>query len=134
MPPLMRAPAAGRLAPVPGSSLVSGSGSGSLPGLVLFESGFTGMGYAKHTRSAIRIRTLPVGQPTVATIGSNHCNGSDRTVATFRWVRTVGPSWSAINSAPVSHSKHTKNDNLLSLSLSSELEVSYCVLNWEVEF
>ena len=36
-----------------------GSGSGSLPGLVLFEPGLTGMGYAEHTRSAIRIRTAP---------------------------------------------------------------------------
>ena len=41
----------------PGPSL--GLGSGSLPGLVLFESGLTGMGYAEHTRSAIRIRTAP---------------------------------------------------------------------------
>ena len=63
-----------------------GSGSGSLPGLVLFESGLTGMGYAKHTRSAIQIRIAPV-----ATVGSNHCNGSDRAVATFRWVWTRWP-------------------------------------------
>ena len=65
-----------------------GSGSGSLPGPVLFERGLTSMGYAKHTHSAIRIRTAPpaavgpVGWPTVAVVGSNRCNGSDRTVAT----------------------------------------------------
>ena len=34
-----------------------GSGSGALPGQVLFEPGLTGMGHAEHTRSAIRIRT-----------------------------------------------------------------------------
>ena len=45
----------------------------------------------QRTRPAIRIRTPPVGQPTVATVGSNHCNGSDRTIATFRWVRTRWP-------------------------------------------
>ena len=37
--------------------LVPNSGSGSLPGPVLFESGLTGMGYAEHARSAIRIQT-----------------------------------------------------------------------------
>ena len=67
--PLMRAPplaaAAGRPVPGLGSGpvLISGSGSGSLPGLVLFESGLTGMGYAKHTRSAIQIRTGPPTDP-----------------------------------------------------------------------
>ena len=64
-------------------------GSGSLPGLVLFELGLTDMGYAKHTRSAIWIRTAPptaiaaVGRPTVAVVGSNRCNyslGSSSTV------------------------------------------------------
>ena len=100
-PPL--AAAAGRLAPAPGSGsgpglgLGSGSGSGSLSGLVLFESGLTSMG-CEHTHSAIRTgpstdslrypdpnrtRSASVGQPTVAIVGSNHCNGSDRTVATF---------------------------------------------------
>ena len=44
-------------APVPGSGL--GAGAGSLPGSVLFEPGLTGMGYAEHTRSAIRVRTAP---------------------------------------------------------------------------
>ena len=33
----------------PGPGL--GLGAGSLPGLVLFEPGLTGMGYAEHTRS-----------------------------------------------------------------------------------
>ena len=37
--------------------------AGSLPGLALFELGLTGMGYAKHTRSAIRIRTAPPTDP-----------------------------------------------------------------------
>ena len=57
MPAHARAAAGGGGRPVPGSGL--GSGSGSLPGLVLFESGLTGMGYAKHTRSTIWIRTGP---------------------------------------------------------------------------
>ena len=35
--------------------------SDSLPGQVLFELGLTGMGYAKHTRSAIR--TAPPTDP-----------------------------------------------------------------------
>ena len=52
-PPLA---AAGRSMPGPGLGL--GSGTGSLPGLVLFESGLTGMG-CEHTRSAIRIQTAP---------------------------------------------------------------------------
>jgi len=41
----------------PGSGPGPGPGLGpdSLPGLVLFELGLTGMGYAEHTRSAIRI-------------------------------------------------------------------------------
>ena len=62
--------------------------SGSLPGPVLFELGLMGMGYAEHTRSAIRIRTAPRCQPTaadnwaVAAVETNRCNGSDRTVAT----------------------------------------------------
>ena len=74
----------------------------ALPGLVLFESGLTGMGYAKHTRSAIQIRTGPPTDPPrypdldsqqlrLATVESNHCNVTDRTVATFRWVRTRWP-------------------------------------------
>ena len=46
-----------------GAGAGPGSGSGSLPGLVLFESGITGMGYVKHTRSAIRIRTGPPTDP-----------------------------------------------------------------------
>ena len=45
--------------PGSGPGLGLSSGSGSLPGLVLFELGLMGMGYAKHTRSAIRIRTAP---------------------------------------------------------------------------
>ena len=77
-----------------GSSSCSGSGLslglGSLPGLVLFESGLTGMG-CEHTRPAIRIQTAPVGQPTGGTVGSNRYNDSDRTVATFRWVQTRWP-------------------------------------------
>ena len=73
----------GRPVPVPGS--------GSLPGPVLFEPGLTGMGYAEHTHSAIRIRTALRCQPTaadswaVAAVEMNRCNGSDRTVATVRW-------------------------------------------------
>ena len=69
-----------------------GSGSGSLPGPVLFEPGLTGMGYAEHARSAIRIRTAQRNgcQPTaadswaVAAIETNRYNGSDQTVVTVR--------------------------------------------------
>ena len=43
-----------------GASAGAGPGSGPLPGLLLFKSGLTGMGYAKHTRFAIRIRGGPV--------------------------------------------------------------------------
>ena len=57
-----------------------------------------GLGFGTGTGfSAIRIRTAPptavaaVGRPTVAVVGSNHCNGSDRTIATIRWVRTSWP-------------------------------------------
>ena len=63
-PPLAAAAAAGRPEPEPGSGLGLGLGLGSLPGLVLFESGFKGMGrYPNQTRSAVRFRTDP---PTVA--------------------------------------------------------------------
>ena len=70
----------------------SGFGAGALPGLVLFEPGLTGMGYAEHTRSAIRIRIAPCNgcQPTaadswvVAAVETNRYNGSDRTVTTVR--------------------------------------------------
>ena len=130
-------------------------GSGSLPGLILFESGLTGMGYAKHTRSAIRIRTgLPMDPPRYPDLNrsswtTNSCDCSSWTTNNCDcWVEPLqqfrpnrcnlslgsDPSWSAINSAPVSHSKHTKKRKSLLSSLSSELEVSYCVLNWEVEF
>ena len=64
------------LAPVPGQAGLglglgfgTGTGSGSgfgfwFPtGLVLIELGLTGMGFAKHTRSAIRIRTAPPMDP-----------------------------------------------------------------------
>ena len=88
-------------APVPGACSGPGPGSGSLPGLVLFEPGLTGMGYAEHTRSAIRIRTaMPtavckpsrqLGGWTVAAVETNRCNSSDRTVATVRLVRTKIP-------------------------------------------
>ena len=132
MPAHARAPPAGGAGAGPGSGL--GSGSGSLPGLVLFESGLTGMG-CEHTRSAtrarpapLRIQTAPVGQPTIATVGSNRCNGSDRTVTTFRWVRTRWPLQFLILNTP------TQQTRKFSLSLSSELKVIYCVMNWKVEF
>ena len=73
-------------------------GLGSLLGLVLFEPGLTGMGYAEHTRSTIRIRTAPptaVCKPSRQlggwTVEMNRFNGSDRTVATAGWVRTKMP-------------------------------------------
>ena len=84
-----------------GAGAGAGVGSGSLLGLVLFEPGLTGMGYAEHTRSAIRIRTAPptavckpsrqLGGWTVAAVETNRCNGSNRTVATVGWVRTKMP-------------------------------------------
>ena len=116
--PHMRAPALAAAGALP----VPGSGSGSLPGLVLFESGLTGMG-CEHTRSAIRTAPLRYPDPnrsangpaplqldsqqlrwlgrTIATVQTEPlqlfvgfgpvgpsrsaiCNGSDRTVATFR--------------------------------------------------
>ena len=50
----------------------------------------------------------------------NRCNlslGSDPPLQPFVGFRPVGPSWRAINSAPVSHFKHTntKSENLFSL-------------------
>ena len=96
-PPLAAAAAGAGPGSGPGSGSGSGLGLGSLPGLVLFESGLKGMGRsATRTRPAPRPDPLsgskaPVGQPTGATVGSNRCNGSDRTVATFRWVRTCWP-------------------------------------------
>ena len=62
MPAHARAGGSGRPAGA-GAEPGSGSGSGSLPGLVLFEPGLTGIGYAEHTRSAIRIRTAPPTDP-----------------------------------------------------------------------
>ena len=61
--PHARAGAGAGAGPGSGSGPGLGSGSGSLPGLVLFELGLTGMGYAKHTRPAIRIRTAPPTDP-----------------------------------------------------------------------
>ena len=83
----------------PGSGSGLGAGSDSLAGLVLFEPGLTGMGYAEYTRSAIRIRTAPRNgcQPTapgswaVAAVETNCCNGSVRTVATVRLGSTFAP-------------------------------------------
>ena len=98
-----RAAAAGGGGCRPGPS--PGPGASALPGLVLFEPGLTGMGYAEHTRSAIRIRTAPLtavckpsrqlGGWTIAAVEPNCCNGSDRTVATVGWVRTEIPYRSA---------------------------------------
>ena len=75
---------ASRPAPVPGSG--PGQGPGSLPGPVLFEPGLTGMDYADHTRSAIRIRT---NSWAVTAVEMNRCNGSDRTVATIQSVLDI---------------------------------------------
>ena len=109
-----------------GSGSESGSGSGSLPGLVLFESGLTGMGCA-HTRSATRTRPAPLFGSKLLQLDSQQSHLLGRTVATvqtellqpFVGFRPVGPSWSAINSAPVSHSKHTNTKRNLSLYSSS---------------
>ena len=89
MPAHARAPPLATAAPTP----VPGTGSGSLPGLVLFEPGLTGMGYGVP---AIRIRTAPPTvvckrlrrlKRTVATVRSELL----RTVATVGWVRTILP-------------------------------------------
>ena len=74
----MRARAAaggGRPEPVPGSGL--GPGSGSLPGLILFESGLTGMGYTKHTRSAICNPLIPGVRITVSVRDTTYKNWFD---------------------------------------------------------
>ena len=78
----VRARAAAGAGPGSGSGLglSLSSGSGSLPGLLLFESGLTGMG-CKHTRirpAPLRIQTARqrTRSTSVATVGSNHCNGS----------------------------------------------------------
>ena len=116
MPAHARAPAPGSGS---GPGLGLGSDSGSLPGLVLLELGLMGMGYAEHTRSAIRIRTDPLrytdpNRPAKGCRGSwtanscggwvkplqrfrpNRCNYQrlqwlGRTAATIRWVRTSWP-------------------------------------------
>ena len=64
------------------------SGSGSLPGPVLFEPGLTGMGYPLRHPDPNRISETADRKPP-RTVGrflseTNHCNGSDRTVATVR--------------------------------------------------
>ena len=96
------------------------------PAWFFFELGLTGMG-CEHTRSAtrtrpapLRIRTALVGQPTVATVGSNHCNGSDRTVATFRWVQT---RWPLLERFFLRHTKTKRKSSLLSLN--SELLIKF---------
>ena len=128
--PIMRARAAagggggGRPVPVPGS----------LPGLVLFESGLKGMGrYPNQTRSAVRFRTdlptgvRPVGRPMVANLLD--C----QRLQPFVWVRTCWPLLECyIKHSNLSIEKHTTNtpraNNSLSLSLSlylsSEAEAS----------
>ena len=121
----------GRPAPALGSGSGPSLGSGSLPGLVLFESGLTGMGYAKHTRSDIRIRTGPptdqLDSQQLRLLGQTIATVQTEPLQPFVGFEPVGPSWSAINSAPNSQLKHTntKNENSLSLSL------SLCVLNWK---
>ena len=81
-PSLAAAAAAGRPAPVPGRA------QARVPYLVRFFS----TGYADHTRSAIRIRTeseQTADRKPPRTVGqflseTNHCNGSDRIVATVQ--------------------------------------------------
>ena len=63
------------LVPVPVPGLGLGLGSGSLPGLVLFKLGLTGMGYAKHTHSTIRIRTVPSTDPLCCQDPNRSTNG-----------------------------------------------------------
>ena len=139
----MRAAAGGggRPAPVPGSGSGSGlglgSGSSSLPGLVLFESGLAGMSCsATRTRPAPlrpanrpaplsgsepirqRLRTSLDYQRLRTNWTAKGCNSSDRTVASFRWVRTC---WSLleryIKRSHLSIETHQVN-NSLSLFLS----------------
>ena len=79
-------------APVPGRPRVRVRGSGSLPGLVLFELGLTGMGYAEHTRSAIqirtrsaiRIRTAPLTAVCKPSRRLDGCDGSTEQLQRFR--------------------------------------------------
>ena len=143
------------------AGLGSGSGpsSGSLPGLVLFELGLTGMGYAEHTRSAIRIRTAPPTDPLsgfeplrqwlLQQLDGQRLRWLGRTVATvqteplqlFVGFGPFGPSRSAINSALNSQLKTTQHTNSkksegdpLSLSLSLEVTSKQEVGNHSSEF
>ena len=92
-PPLAAAEAAGAGAwPGSGPGLGLGSGSGSLPGLVLCELGLTGMGYAEHTRSAIRIRTAPPTDPLRypdPNRSANGCRGSWTANGCGGWVEPL---------------------------------------------
>ena len=88
-PPLAAAAAAGSGS---GSGSGLGLGSGSLPGLVLFELGLTGMGYVKHTRSAIRIRTAPPIDPLRyldPNRSANSCRGSWTANGCDGWVEPL---------------------------------------------
>ena len=71
----------------------------------------------------------PVGWPTAAVVGSNRCNGSDRTVATIRWLRTRWPLPERY-CAPNSQLKQKKQN--LSLSLSSFRTGSEVLLHSEL--
>ena len=96
----------------------SGSGLGSLPGLVLFESG------------------LQLDSQQLQLLGRTIVTVQTEPLQLFIGFGPVGPSWSAINSAPNSQLKHT-NTETKSLSLSLcvlNWEVKFCVLNWEVKF
>ena len=116
-----------------------GSGFGSLPGLVLFESGLTGLGY-EHTRSAIQIRIAPPTDPLRVSWTANSCDCWVKPLQRFRPNRCnfslgsgpVGPSWSAINSAPNSQLKDINNTKFRKTLLSLSLNVLNCKVSSEL--
>ena len=71
----------------PGSGSGSGFGLGSLPGLVLFESGLKGMGRSAPPTN----RSASVGLPTVATVGLPTDTAAGRKVASFPRIGTCWP-------------------------------------------
>ena len=106
MPAHARAPPLGAAA---GLGFGSGSGSGSLPGLLLFESGLTGIGYAKHTRSPLsgseplqldnqqlRLLQLDSQQLRLLQLGRTIATVQTEPLQPFVGFGPIGLSWSAI--------------------------------------
>ena len=83
----------------------AGSGSGSLPGPVLFESGLTDLGYSDRTHSAIGPATADRKSPqAVTTVQTEPLQPFTVSFEHFY------PFRSAINSAPYSQTKHNNKN------------------------